>query len=227
MREHLEQRLAERGGDWQSFSELMIRLLDYGVLCRDENKKEAELYDRYVQLESLASDYLSVLGIRLLHERRFQSVRLFPPGAEVPGLADGSDAVNTGLRERLNNQEIAAILVLRAEYDKALREGDVDENGCVLLSLEALNLAMKNLLGRTLPETTTERQVLLRRLRRLRVIRLGSEDMPDDAEAWLIIRPGITSLVTDSVLNTLVAGGNSPADTDLTDLDTRRTAGDL
>jgi len=211
MRNYLEQALAERGSDWQAFSELMIRLLDYGVLCRDESKKEAELYDRYVQLESLVEDYLAVLGIRLLHERRFQSLRLFPPGAEVPGLADTDEAFNTGLRERLNHQEVAVILVLRAEYDKALREGDVDEHGCVLLSLEALNLSMKNVLGRNLPETATERLALFRRLRQLRLIRVNQEEMLDDAEAWLIIRPGITSLVTDSVLNGLLGGDHAPA----------------
>src|SRR5699024_8142794 len=69
--------LDERGVSSDDFSELMIRLLDHGVLCRDESKREAELYDRYLQVQELVESYLSVLRIRLLHEPRFNALRLF------------------------------------------------------------------------------------------------------------------------------------------------------
>jgi len=203
MREALQQSLESRGLASEQFSELMIRLLDYGVLCRDESKKEAELYDRYLQVTDLVEDYLAVLRIRLLHEPRFRSLRLFPPGAEVPGLVDVDDDINTGLRDRLSQQEVAAILVLRAEYDKALREGQIDDEGQAVLPLEALSLAHTNLLGRPLPEAITERRALFRRLRQLRLIRTGSDEV-EDGEAWLTIRPDITALVTDAVLATLI-----------------------
>ena len=156
MRDALDHHLNERGLSAEDFSELMIRLLDRGVLCRDESNREAELYDRYLQAAELVEDYLSVLRIRVLHEPRFNLVRVFPPGAEVPGLVDADDSFGSGLRERLNQQEVALILVLRAEYDKALREGQVDEFGQVMLSLEALNLSSRNLLGRSLPEQQSE-----------------------------------------------------------------------
>lgn len=207
IRDALAEALEARGVGPDQFSELMIRLLDRGVLCRDESKKETELYDRYLQVADLVEDYLSVLRIRLLHERRFHSLRLFPPGAEVPGLADSEDGFNQGLRERLGQQEVAAILVLRAEYDKALREGQIDEHGQVMLPLEAFNLASKNLLGRPLPEALTERRALFRRLRQLRLIRTASDDGLEDAETWLTIRPDITSLVTDAVLSQLTGDG--------------------
>jgi hypothetical protein len=206
IRDALETSLAARGLDPAAFSELMIRLLDHGVLCRDESKVEAELYDRYLRVPELVEDYLAVLRIRLLHEPRFNTLRLFPPGADVPGLIDSDDGFNSGLRERLNQQEVAAILILRAEYDKALREGRIDEDGQVQLPLEALNLASKNLLGRPLPEALTERRALFRRLRQLRLIRSASDDDLDEGEAWLTIRPGITSLVTDTVLAQLAGG---------------------
>jgi hypothetical protein len=207
MLEALEQKLEKLGVGMDEFSELMIRLLNHGVLCRDESKKEAELYDRYLMVRELVEDYLSVLRIRLLHESRFSSLRLFPPGAEVPGLQDGADSFNSGLRERLNAQEVALVLVLRAEYDKALREGEIDEMGQVLLPLEALNLAHKNLLGRALPEAITERRQLFRRLRQLRLVRTASDSAIDDSEAWLTIRPGITHFVTDSALAQLAEAG--------------------
>ena len=203
MREALEAQLNERGIGEDDFSGLMIRLLDRGVLCRDESKREAELYDRYLNAQDLVEDYLSVLRIRVLHEPRFNLLRIFPPGAEVPGLADVEDSVSSGLRQRLGQQEVALILVLRAEYDKALREGQVDELGQVMISLEALNLSCRNLLGRSLPEQQTERQLLLRRLRQLRLIRSPTDMGSDEGETWLTIRPGIISLVTDSALSQL------------------------
>ncbi|MGV3591873.1 MAG: DUF4194 domain-containing protein [Gammaproteobacteria bacterium] len=203
--------LDERGLTPAQFSELMIRMLDRGVLCRDESGKEAELYDRYLQCADLVADYLSVLHIRVLHEARFRTVRLFPPGAEVPGLPDVSDeGFDSGLRARLSQQEVATILVLRAEYDKALREGQIDEHGQATLPIEALNLASKNLLGRPLPQARTEREALFRRLRQLRLIRGAGDAALDDAEAWLTVRPDITSLVTDTVLAQLGAGLSEP-----------------
>lgn len=207
----LNEALDERGLAPAQFSELMIRMLDRGVLCRDESGKEAELYDRYLQCADLVADYLSVLHIRVLHETRFRTVRLFPPGAEVPGLPDAADeGFDSGLRARLSQQEVATILVLRAEYDKALREGQIGEHGEATLPLEALNLASKNLLGRPLPQARTEREALFRRLRQLRLIRGASDAALDDAEAWLIVRPDIMSLVTDTVLSQLGAGLADP-----------------
>lgn len=208
MREALEEQLQHRGISTDDFSELMIRLLDRGVLCRDESRKEAQLYDHFLQARDLVEDYLGVLRIRLLHEPRFELVRIFPPGAEVPGLADSEDSITTGLRDRLHQHEVALILVLRAEYDKSLREGLMDEQGQVMLSLETLSLSHRNLLGRPLPEHAGERQALLRRMRQLRLIRSSSDAGVDD-ESWLIIRPGILSLVTDTALSQLAG---SPAD---------------
>ncbi|MBL7250089.1 DUF4194 domain-containing protein [Alloalcanivorax sp. C16-2] len=203
-RQALNDALDARGVTPAQFSELMIRLLDHGVLCRDESKKEAELYDRYLHIPELVEDYLSVLRVRLHHERRFASLRLFPPGAEIPGEADQDEGFNSGLRNRLSQQEVALILVLRAEYDKSLRDGQIDEHGQATLPLEALNLASKNLLGRPLPDGRTEREALFRRMRQLRLIRGAGDGGLEDGEAWLTIRPDITSLVTDAVLATLI-----------------------
>ncbi len=210
----LNDALDARGVTQAQFSELMIRLLDHGVLCRDESKKEAELYDRYLQIPELVEDYLSVLHIRLHHERRFTSLRLFPPGAEIPGEADKDDGISGGLRHRLTQQEVALILVLRAEYDKSLRDGQIDEHGQATLPLEAINLASKNLLGRPLPEGRTERDALFRRMRQLRLIRSSGDASVEDNESWIIIRPDITSLVTDTVLAQLLGDEQKPASND-------------
>lgn len=187
-----------------AFSELLIRLLDYGVICRDESLIEEQLYDRYLQCQSLIEDYLLPLKVRIQHDKKFAFVRVYPPGSVVPGLADQEDQpFSQGFRTRPNQQEIAVILVLRAEYDKALRDGQIDENGCVLISLEALSIALNNLLKRQLPDNSVDRKQLFRRLRQLRLIHVNNDDFGDSGESWLRIRPGITSFVSEAVLNAL------------------------
>jgi hypothetical protein len=200
----LQQQLDPEGLSLRDFTELTVRLLDYGVLCRDESQVEQVLYDRFVRLESLINDYLSLMGIRLLHDRQFQYVRAFPPGAEIPGMQEEQDApLAAGLRSRLSQQEVALVLVLRTQYDKALREGEVDDNGCVMLSFEALSIAMRNLLGRTLPDNLTERRQLFRRLRQLRLIQFNQDEELDTHNIWIRIRPLIVSFVSDEVLSSV------------------------
>lgn len=186
------------------FSELVIRLLDYGVINRDESQVEAKLYDRYLQVTDLVESYLSVLSIRIGHDKKFCFIRVYPPGAIVPGLADDEHSpFNSGFRARPTQQEVAVILTLRVEYEKSLREGQVDDKGSVLLSIEGLAIAMKNLLKRPLPENLSERKQVLRRLRQLRLIHFNSEADLESADSWLRIQPAITSFVSDEVLSEL------------------------
>lgn len=186
------------------FSELIIRLLDYGVINRDESQIENILYDRYVQCAQLVEDYLAIMKVRILHDRKFCFVRVFPPGAEVPGLADDEhSAFNSGFRAKPTQQEIAVILALRVEYEKALREGLVDDKGCVMLPLESLAIALKNLLKRSLPEIAGERKQIFKRLKQLRLIQFNSEVDLDSAESWISIQPSITSFITEAVLSHL------------------------
>ena len=198
--------LQQEGVSTDRFSELLLRLLDYGVLCRNDSQTEQQYYDLYVRVEDIVTDYFELIGVRLLHDSRFQFVRVIPPGARVPGLEDETDSpFNGGLRARMNQQDVALVLVLRTEYDKALGEGQIDELGCVRISLEALAIALKNLLARTLPENITERRAAFRRLRQLRLIDYSSEEGLDSDDAWLRIRPIIISFVSDDVLDALRA----------------------
>ncbi len=204
LRDTLEQALSEAQLTLPAFSELLIRLLDQGVLCRDESLTEQALYDRFVRIEPLVREYLSVLGMDLLHDTRFRYVRVYPPGAERPGLPDTPDAPPaTGLRARLSPLEVALVLVLRAQYDRALREGDVDEDGCVLLTYEGLTLALRNLLDRSLPDNRTERRALFASLRRMRLVQYNAEEWMEHPGSYLKIRPLIVTFVSDDVLATL------------------------
>jgi len=208
----IEKELEKEGLSQREFSELVVRLLDYGVICRDESQVEQQLYDRYLRLEELVADYLTILGVRIQHDHRFQFVRLYPPGAEIPGMEeDGQQTGNQAFRTRLTQNEVALTIVLRAQYDKALREGLVDEQGCVMVSLESLSIAMKNLLKRALPDNLTERKALFRRLKQLRLVQIQNEDQLTDGDMWLRVRPMIMSYVSDQVLSELMAQDESQA----------------
>ena len=183
------------------FRELIIRLLNYGVLCRNENQTEQQLYDRYLRITELVQDYLCIMDIRVFHDRQFEYLRLYPPGSQVPGMEDiETSTFSGGLRARLNQQEVAMVLVLRLQYDKALREGQVDDRGYVTESIEAIAIAMKNILARSLPEKITERKQLFIRLRRLRLIEFRSEEDLVSGEAWLKIHPMIVNFVNDEAI---------------------------
>ncbi len=198
----LEARLDKHNLSFDDWRELIQRLLDYGVLCRDDSQVEAELYDRFIRIHEVVNDYLALMGVRFQHDTQFNFVRIIPPGARMPGMDDESDEpFNGGFRQRLNQHEIALILVLRAEYDKSLREGVIDETGCATLSLESVAVAMKSLLHRSLPENIGERRQAFKRLRQLRLINYFAETDVDSVESWIKIRPLIIHLVSNEWLN--------------------------
>ncbi|WP_062062020.1 DUF4194 domain-containing protein [Cellvibrio sp. OA-2007] len=201
LRSLLQEQLEKHNLSLDNWRELVQRLLDYGVLCRDDSQVEAELYDRFVRIHELVNDYLGLMGVRFQHDSHFRFVRILPPGARLPGMDDESDEpFNAGLRNRLNQHEVALVLVLRAEYDKALREGSIDEQGCATLSLEAIAMAMKSLLRRSLPENLGERRQAFKRLRQLRLINFFAESDIDSTESWIKIRPLIINLVNNEWL---------------------------
>jgi Domain of unknown function (DUF4194) len=197
LEEYLEGRLEDSGLSISELQELLIRLLNYGVLSRSESQTERELYDRFVRIEELIAEALALYGIRLHHDRRFEYVRLYPPGSRTPGLDQAEEqAFGGSLRARLTQHEIALILVLRLQYDKAVREGKIDQQGYATEPLEAISLAMKSCLNRSLPEKVGDRRSVFKRLRQLRLIEYRTEEELDQSEAWLRIHPMIVDFVS-------------------------------
>lgn len=212
--DYLENKLDSENISLNEFRELSVRLLNYGVLCRNESLTEQQLYDRYLRIAPLMQDYLSLMDLRLYHDPRFEYLRVYPPGSAIPGV-DDEETLNANLRQRLNQNEVAMVLVLRLQYDKALREGQVDDNGYVTESLEALSIASKNLLGRSLPGKITERKALFQRLRKLRLIEYKQEVEFDNTEAWIKIHPMIVTFVSDEAINALSAAELEDEATDI------------
>ena len=208
LNDYVDKRLQSSGVSLDELRELLIRLLNYGVLARAQSQTERELYDRFVRIEELVEETLSLYGIVPHHDRRFEYVRLYPPGSSTPGMDQAQEqAFGGSLRARLSQNEIALILVLRAQYDKAVREGKIDTSGFATEPLEAIGLALKNWLNRSLPEKTTERRRLFQRLQQLRLIEFRAEDDLDQAEAWLRIHPMIVDFVSTDAVEAVLASG--------------------
>jgi hypothetical protein len=205
--DYLEQRLENSAVTLDELRELLVRLLNYGILSRDESHTERELYDRVLRIEEPVRELLDLFGIGLQLDHRFEYLRLLPPGAQIPGMEGAAEQAFAGsLRARLTQQEVALLLVLRVQYDKALREGKLDEQGFVAESFESLGIAMKNLLGRPLPDKVTERRRLFQHLKQLRLIDFRQEEDIDSGESWLRIHPMIVDFVGEEALSALQAG---------------------
>jgi hypothetical protein len=207
LQDHLERRLEAAAVSYEQLRELLIRLLNYGVLVRDESQTTRELYDRFRRIENIVEESLALYGIELHHERKFEYVRLYPPGSRRPGMDHAEDeAFGGSLRARLSQHEIALILVLRAQYDKATREGKLDDRGFATEPLEAIGLAMKNWLSRSLPEKATERRAVFRRLRQLKLIEYREDDDLEQAETWIRVHPMIVDFVSTEAIDALNDG---------------------
>jgi hypothetical protein len=210
--DYFRKRLEPSGVALEELRELLIRLLNYGVLARAESQIERELYDRFMRIEELVGEALSLYGIEHHHDRRFEYVRLYPPGSRTPGMDQAEErAFGGSLRARLSQNEIALILVLRAQYDKALREGKIDEKGYATEPLEAISLALKNWLNRSLPEKAMERRRLFQRLQQLRLIEYRTEEELEQGEAWLRIHPMIVDFVSTDAIDAVQNAGKSTA----------------
>lgn len=207
LNDYLEQRLDAPAVSLDELRELLLRLLNYGIVCRDENQIERELYDRFLRAEKPVRELLELLGISIHLDHRFEYLRLLPPGSQMPGMATTTEPAFTGgLRARLTQHEVALLLVLRIQYDKSLREGKLDERGFVTESFESLGIAMKNLLGRPLPDKITERKRLFQRLKQLRLVEFHQEEDLDSGESWLRIHPMIVDFVGADALAALQQG---------------------
>ncbi len=217
LNDFLRDALESTGVSIDEMRELTVRLLNYGVLVREESQVERELYDRFVRIEAIIGETFSLFGLELYHDRRFEYVRVYPPGSRTPAMDVAAEqAFGGSLRARLSQHEVALVLVLRAQYDKALREGKIDERGYATEPLEAISLAMKNWLNRSLPERTLERRRVFQRLRQLRLIEYRAEEELDQSEAWLRIHPMIVDFVSQDAIDALQntdAGSTAPAAT--------------
>lgn len=204
-------RLAQLNLGQEEFQKVCHRLLSNQVIYSEQSKAEREAYNLFCRMEGEIVEYLEVLGFHVYHDRERNYIALFAPGARTPALEISHDERSVaGLRRTLEPDSVRLLLTCRHLYEQGLKEGrNVDENACVGVSVQVLNQTFQSLFRDVLP-VGVARDRIFREIISLRVID-GKQEEWSDIDAWLKIRPVITSMVFNEMIN--VIAEQLPGDT--------------
>lgn len=173
--------LSQLSGDLyipQDFERAAYRLVTEQVLySSDRTSKNA-----YHLVETYLNDFaaaLEPLGIRLERNAHYRYVVALPTHGE--GTA-------------VSLEQTLLILVLRHRYDAAMRQGQIEDQGEVIVELPELQEAYQAMTGRSMPELGPLRETL-RMLRRWAVCKTIDCE-PDDPQPFrIVVRPAIVEIV--------------------------------
>jgi hypothetical protein len=177
------------------FKSVIQRLLDRQVLYRHENQKEAEIYDRYLRIEDLIQEYLSIMGITVVGNERLNFVIAYPPGSDIPGV-NCEIPEDMAMQRRIRADEAGLIITLRLLYEEKLREGELSDNGCVYVPLETVYTRFLGITKKEMPSSESDRKALFSTLRQLRIIEYKEIN---ESGQWIGIREIILNFTLDGV----------------------------
>lgn len=170
----------------QDFERAAYRLVSEQVLYASDRSSRSA----YHLVEAHFDDFLNLLallGVRLTRNPHYRYL------VALPAQAEGS---------AVSLEETLLLLVLRQRYDAAIRQGQVEEHGEVVVELPDLQEAYPALTRRPMPEVGQLR-ALARSLRRWGVARLIDSE-PDDPQPFhLEVRPAIVEIVGEQWLQRL------------------------
>ncbi len=177
------------------FERAAYRLVTEQVLYAGDRTARAA----YHLVEDHFDDYvaaLAPLGIRLERNAHYRYVVAMP--------AHGEGAPVT-------LEETLLLLVLRQRYDEAARQGQIEEQGEVVVELPELQEAYQALAGRAMPDVGALR-ALARTLRRWGVCRLVESEGDDPQPFHLRARPAIVEIAGEQWLQRLDQHNRDDAD---------------
>jgi hypothetical protein len=170
----------------QDFERAAYRLVTEQVLyASDRNARVA-----YHLIEDHFDDFLGALaplGIRLERNAHYRYVVALPTHGE-------------GTPVTL--EETLLLLVLRQRYDEAMRQGQIEDQGEVIVELPELQEAYQALIGRAMPDVGALR-ALARALKRWGVCRLVDSEHDDPQPFHLRARPALVEIVGEQWLQRL------------------------
>jgi hypothetical protein len=197
--EHLEQELENRNLSMADFRSVLLRLLDKQVIYRNESQVEAELYDRFIRMADVVETYLGIMGITVFCNPELNFVIAYPPGSDIPGVADGETG-QSALQRRIRADEAGLMITLRLLYDEKIREGEIDDKGCVFVPLETVFTRYLSITKKEMPTAETERRSLFNTLKQLRLVEYT--DLTG-VEPWIGIREIIMHFTMSGVVEVL------------------------
>lgn len=179
----------------QDFERAAYRLVTEQVLYSSDRKSK----NAYHLVETYLADFAAAmepLGIRLERNPHYRYV------AALPTHGEGTP---------VTLEETLLILVLRQQYDEAMRQGQVEDHGDVLVELPELQEAYQGLTGRELPEGGAL-GALLRSLKRWSVCKTTDSEPGDPQPFRILVRPAIVEIVGAQWLQRLDQHGRDEDD---------------
>jgi hypothetical protein len=170
----------------QDFERAAYRLVTEQVLYASDRGARVA----YHLIEDHFDDYLAALaplGIRLERNAHYRYV------VALPAHGEGTP---------VTLEETLLLLVLRQRYDEAARQGQIEDQGEVVVELPELQEAYQALVGRVMPDVGTLR-TLVRALKRWGVCRLVESESDDPQPFHLRARPAIVEVVGEQWLQRL------------------------
>ncbi len=162
----------------QDFERAAYRLVTEQVLYSGDRTSR----NAYHLVETYFADFgaaLEPLGIRLERNAHYRYVVALPSHGE--GTA-------------VSLEQTLLILVLRHRYDAAMRQGQIEDHGEVIVELPELQEAYQALTGRPMPELGPLRDAL-RMLRRWSVCKVVDCEADDPQPFRILVRPAIVEIV--------------------------------
>jgi hypothetical protein len=197
--EPLEHELENRNLALADFRRVILRLLDKQVIYRPESNVEAEIYDLYLRMEDLVTEYLALIGITISENKNLCFVIAYPPGSDIPGVHT-EDMGDNALQRRIRADEAGLMITLRLLYEENIREGEIDEKGRAYVPLETVFTRYHSIVKREMPNSESERRSLFSTLKQLRIVEF--KDVTDP-EQWIGIREVILHFTLEGVIQAL------------------------
>ncbi|MBD9437323.1 DUF4194 domain-containing protein [Pseudoxanthomonas sp. PXM03] len=181
-----------------SFQPVVWRLLATGVIARGASGSETELYDRSVDMERVLSELFEVLGFPFHHDPTAQTVRLYAPGASIPGVPTHDCPTYPRLTTNVSADLAAGLIALWLLYREAIERNLLNDRGERVVELADLDNCMVSQLQNLSLQRQTDRRAMLTSFRQLRVVRLPDSGVDMEAGEALAIQRGILSLIFDT-----------------------------
>jgi hypothetical protein len=199
LRNALPERLQSR------FQAVVWRLLATGVIARHASQKEADLYDRGVDMAEVLVDLFAALGLPFHHDATAQTLRLFAPGATIPGVPVDQPETYGRITLPVSADLAAGLIALWLLYREGVERNLLNQRGERVILLEDLDACMVSQLRNTAMQRLTDRRELLTEFRQLRVARLPDNGANMEVGDALAIQRGILSLIFDTAAEAALA----------------------
>lgn len=214
IRSHIEERIDGTNVDCNEFGDIIIYLLNHGVIVRPNRGTHSEkdpqiegtLYDKFVRVKEEAIDYLSIIGMGVYHNEEFQSIRVYAPDAKYPHDNEEKEEGSSLMRFAINKDLSASLIICYALYEEKRNEGKLEDDFTAVVSQFEFMSAIGIMLGVDYDSTRGKvaKEEIYKALKRMRAINYNKEFL-SSTEAPLIIRPLIYDIVLeDTVKNAIV-----------------------